>query len=81
MMKCIRGILVAAILMAPFAALAPSVRADDVDMTDYNTYWKVATDPTPPDPSLDYNTYWAEVQAKQQWQDRQDPPPAQVQMQ
>ena len=22
----------------------------------------------------DYNTYWAEVQAKQQWQDRQQPP-------
>ena len=82
MMKFIRAILVAAILMAPFAVFAPSVaRADNVDMSDYNTYWKVATDPTPPDPSLDYNTYWAEVQAKQQWQDRQTPPPAQVEMQ
>jgi hypothetical protein len=55
------------------AVMAPAaVRADDPpNMQDYYTYWKVTEDPTPPDPSLDYNTYWAEVQAKQQWQDRQ----------
>jgi hypothetical protein len=40
-------------------------------MQDYTTYWQVATDPTPPSPSLDTNTYWAELEAKQQWQDRQ----------
>jgi hypothetical protein len=67
----IRRIVACGVLLAGLAAMRPaSVRAD-VDMSDYNTYWKVATDPTPPDPQLDYNTYWAEVQAKQQWQDRQ----------
>jgi hypothetical protein len=50
------------------ALISPAaVRANDPpNMQDYNKYWKVAADPTPPDPSLDYNTYWAEVQAKQQ---------------
>ncbi len=37
-------------------------------MQDYNAYWQVAEEPTPPSPNLDYNTYWAEVQAKQQAQ-------------
>jgi hypothetical protein len=61
-------VLAVLVLVIPSAA----VRADDPpNMQDYNTYWQVATDPTPPDPTLDYNTYWAEVQAKQQWQDRQ----------
>ncbi len=44
-----------------------------VDMSDYNTYWQVATSSTPPDPyTLDYNTYWAEVDAQQAYQDSQD---------
>jgi hypothetical protein len=79
MSKSIRRIVLCAVLLAGLSAVAPpAVRADDPpNMQDYNTYWKVATDPTPPDPSLDYNNYWAEVQAKQQWQDRQQLPPPQ----
>jgi hypothetical protein len=71
--NAIRRIVCCAALLTGLAVLTPAaVRADDPpDMQDYNTYWQVAEDPTPPDPSLDYNTYWAEVQAKQQWQDRQ----------
>jgi hypothetical protein len=32
---------------------------------------QVATNPNPPDPTLDCNTYWAEVQAQQQYQGSQ----------
>jgi hypothetical protein len=73
MWKFMRGIVLCTALLTGLGALMPAVaRADDPpNMQDYNTYWQVAADPTPPDPSLDYNTYWAEVQAKQQWQDRQ----------
>jgi hypothetical protein len=73
MLKSIRRIIVCATLLTGFGIFMPAAaRADDPpNMQDYNTYWQVATDPTPPSPSLDYNTYWAEVQAKQQWQDRQ----------
>jgi hypothetical protein len=72
MWKCIRRIALCATLLTGLAAITPAARADDPpNMQDYNTYWQVATDPTPPSPSLDYNTYWAEMQAKQQWQDRQ----------
>jgi hypothetical protein len=60
-----------ALLTGIGAAMPATARADSPDMSDYNTYWQVAQDPTPPDPSLDYNTYWQEVQAKQRWQDRQ----------
>jgi hypothetical protein len=65
--------LTVAMSLGLLGVLAPAaVRADDPpNMQDYNTYWQVAEDPTPPDPGLDYNTYWQEVQAKQQWQDRQ----------
>lgn len=71
-MSRIRRLMLGAVLLpALFFAKLPTARADNVDMTDYNTFWKVAADPTPPDPQLDYNTYWAEVQAKQEWQDRQ----------
>jgi hypothetical protein len=75
MLKSIRSFVWFAILLAVLGVVAPvaHVRADDVNMTDYNTYWQVATDPTPPNPQLDYNTYWAEMQAKQQWQDRTAP--------
>jgi hypothetical protein len=71
--KFIRRIVLCAVLLTGLGVVAPAAaRADDPpNMQDYNTYWQVATDPTPPDPSLDSNTYWAEVQAKQQWQDRQ----------
>ncbi len=61
-----------ALLIALVFIRSIPARADTVDMTDNNTYWQVAEDPSPPDPTLDYNTYWAEVQAKQQWQDRQN---------
>jgi hypothetical protein len=76
MLKSIRRIVLRAALLTVLGGILPAVaRAHDPpNMQDYNTYWQVATDPTPPDPSLDYNTYWAEVQAKQQWQDRQTPP-------
>jgi hypothetical protein len=62
--KSILGI----VLAVGLAMIGPAVvRADDApNMQDYNTYWQVAQDPTPPSPTLDYNTYWAEVQAKQQ---------------
>jgi hypothetical protein len=69
MLKSIRRFVWGAALLAMFAAIAPAAvaRADDPpNMQDYNTYWQVANDPTPPSPSLDYNTYWAEAQAKQQ---------------
>jgi hypothetical protein len=68
--KFIRIVLCAALLTG-LGVVAPAAVRADPDMSDYNTYRQVATDPTPTDPSLDYNTYWAEVQAKQQWQDRQ----------
>jgi len=73
MWKCIHRIALCATLLTGLAAITPpAARADDPpNMQDYNTYWQVATDPTPPSPTLDYDTYWAEVQAKQQWQDRQ----------
>jgi hypothetical protein len=71
-MSIIRRIALGLALLLVLWSKMPSVARADVDMTDYNTYWQVAEDPTPPDPSLDYNTYWAEVQAKQQWQDRTD---------
>jgi hypothetical protein len=74
-MSIIRKLTLISLFALPLAAVVglirPTTARADVDMSDYNTYWQVATDPTPPDPSLDYNTYWAEVQAKQQWQDRQ----------
>jgi hypothetical protein len=74
MLKSLRRFVGCAVLLAVLGvmAMAPAARADDPpNMQDYNTYWQVATDPTPPSPTLDYNTYWAEVQAKQEWQDRQ----------
>ncbi len=69
MLKTIRRFVGCAALLAVFSVFttAAAVRADDPpNMQDYNTYWQVAQDPTPPDTSLDYNTYWAEVQAKAQ---------------
>jgi hypothetical protein len=68
MLKCVRRALLCIPLVAVLAVMAPAIaRADDPpNMQDYYTYWQVATDPTPPDQSLDYNTYWLEVQAKQQ---------------
>jgi hypothetical protein len=71
-MSTIRKIVLGTAVLLTFCARMPIAARADVDMTDYNTYWQVAEDPTPPDPTLDYNTYWAEVQAKQQWQDRID---------
>jgi hypothetical protein len=72
MWKAIRRIVVCASLLAVLCLLKPvAARADEPNMQDYNTYWKVAEDPTPPSPNLDYNTYWAEMQAKQEWQSRQ----------
>jgi hypothetical protein len=72
-LKAIRRIVLCAALLTGIGILMPSAaRADDPpNMQDYYTYWQVAEDPTPPSTNLDYNTYWAEVQAKQQWQDRQ----------
>lgn len=71
-MSVVRKILIgAALLFALIFIRSIPARADNtVDMTDNNTWWQVAEDPTPPDPTLDYNTYWAEVQAKQEWQAR-----------
>ncbi len=68
MSKTLRRILLCVPLLAVLGFIAPAAaRADDPpNMQDYNTYWQVAQDPNPPDPSLDYNTYWAEVQAKEQ---------------
>ena len=69
MLNCIRRMMVCAALLGLLGAFttATAVRADDPpNMQDYNTYWQVANDPTPPSTSLDYNTYWAEVQAQQQ---------------
>jgi hypothetical protein len=67
-----RIVLCVALLAGLGIITSVAARADDPpNMQDYNTYWQVATDPTPPSPNLDYNTYWAEVQAKQEWQDRQ----------
>ena len=73
MWKYIRRIALCATLLTGLAAIAPgAARAEDPpNMQDYNTYWQVATDPTPPSPSLDYNRYWAEVQAQQEYQQRQ----------
>jgi hypothetical protein len=70
-LQVLRRTLVCAALLTGLSIIAPAaVRADDPpNMQDYNTYWQVATDPTPPDPRLDYNTYWAEVQpAREQGQ-------------
>ncbi|HEV3080914.1 MAG TPA: hypothetical protein VGY66_14085 [Gemmataceae bacterium] len=74
MCRCIRRFILCAALLTGLGIITPAaVRADDPpNMQDYNTYWQVATDPAPPDPRLDYNTYWAEVQAKQEWQNRQE---------
>ncbi len=72
-MSIIRRIALVLALLLVFWSKIPSVARADVDMTDYNTWWQVAEDSTPPDPTLDYNTYWAEVQAKQEWQDRNNP--------
>ncbi len=69
-MSIIRKGVLGVALVAAFWAKMPAAARADVDMTDYNTYWQVAEDPTPPDSTLDYNTYWAEVQARQQVQDR-----------
>jgi len=73
MLKSMYRTICCAVLLTGIYVIVPAAaRADDPpNMQDYNTYWQVATDPTPPDPSLDYNTYWSEMQAKQQWQDRQ----------
>jgi hypothetical protein len=74
MWKSIRRIVLCATLLIGVGIMTPAaVRADDPppNMQDYNTYWQVAEDPTPPSTNLDYNTYWAEVQAKQEYQDRQ----------
>lgn len=68
MFKSIRTMLCSTVIMAGLAGLmcTSAARADDPpNMQDYNTFWQVAEDPTPPSPSVDYNTYWAEVQAKQ----------------
>jgi hypothetical protein len=74
MFKFIRHWVLFAVLIAGVGVFTPAaVRADDPpNMQDANTYWQVATDPTPPNPTLDANTYWAEVQAQQQYQDRQN---------
>jgi hypothetical protein len=55
-------------LFTGLGLIAPAfARADDPpNMQDYNTYWQVAQDPTPPNPNQDYNAYWAQVQAQQQ---------------
>lgn len=69
MLKSIRRFVGCAALLAVLGVFTTTaaVRADDPpNMQDYTTYWQVANDPAPPDPSLDYNTYWAEVQAQQQ---------------
>jgi hypothetical protein len=68
MLTILRRIVYGITLLAVLGVLTPAatVRADDApNMQDYNTFWHVANDPTPPSPGLDYNTYWAEVQAKQ----------------
>ena len=79
MKRILLSIIAGVLTLGGLALILPSTAwADDPpNMQDYNTYWRVATDPTPPDPTLDYNKYWAEVQAKQQWQDRQQLPPPQ----
>jgi hypothetical protein len=66
MLQSIRRIVVCAVLLAGLGVMAPTAARADVDMTNYNTYWQVAQDPTPPSTNLNYNTYWAEVQAQQQ---------------
>jgi hypothetical protein len=72
MLKAISRIAVCAALLAVLCLLRPAAaRAEEPNMQDYNTWWQVAEDPTPPSPNLDYHTYWAEVQAKQEWQSRQ----------
>lgn len=70
-LKSVLAIVSCIALFSVLGLINPVAARADVDMNDYNTYWQVATDPTPPDSTIDYNTYWAEVQAKQQWQDRQ----------
>jgi hypothetical protein len=64
----IRRFVACAALLAVLSAIEPAAaRADDPpNLQDYNTYWQVAQDPTPPNPNQDYNTYWAQVQAQQQ---------------
>jgi hypothetical protein len=67
MFALLRKLVCGAALTAGLVFVGPAAQADDPpNMQDYNTYWQVAQDPTPPSPSLDYNTYWAEVQAKEQ---------------
>jgi hypothetical protein len=66
-------VLIGAVLLVALVFIrSVPARADNVDMTDYNTWWQVAEDQSPPDPTLDYNTYWPEVQAKREWKDRQN---------
>jgi hypothetical protein len=73
MPKRIRRMVLGAALLALAGGMRPAAaRADDpLDMTDYATYWRVATDTAPSDPRVDSNTYWAEVEAKQAILDRQ----------
>src|SRR5262249_52921851 len=70
-LKTICRVVVCAALLAVLCLLRPAAaRADEPNMQDYNTWWQVAEDPTPPSTTLDSNTYWAEVQAKQEWPSR-----------
>jgi hypothetical protein len=66
--RFIRRMLLCAALLTGFGVVTPAAaRADDPpNLQDYNTYWQVAQDPTPPSPNQDYNAYWAQVQAQQQ---------------
>jgi hypothetical protein len=72
-LEFIRGTVLGIVLLTVLGFAPAMARADDPpNMQDANTYWQVATDPTPPNPTLDANTYWAEVQAQQQYQERQN---------
>jgi hypothetical protein len=79
MRRILLSIAAGVLALGGLALIAPAaVRADDPpNMQDPNTFWRVAEDPTAPDPRLDPNTYWAEVQAKQIWQSMQQPQPPQ----
>ena len=48
MWKTIRRIVCCAALLAALAVIAPAAARADPDMTDYNTYWQVAQDPSAP---------------------------------
>jgi hypothetical protein len=76
MLKSIRRFIWCALVLAVLSIIMPAaVRADDTpNMQDANTFWQVATDPSPANTSLDANTYWQEVQAKQLYLDMQQPP-------